>query len=223
MLRACVIFSKGSWKKWLPLAEFSYNNSYQESIKMVPFEALYGRKCRTRLNWVEPRERRCYSIDFIKEAKEQVRTIQKHIEVAQSRQKSYADKRRGPIEVDVGDYVYLRVSPMKDVQRFGVTRKLAPRYVGPYQIIGKSGRVAYKLQLPLKLSVFFNVFHVSQLKKCLRVPEERIETRDIEIKSDLAYEEKPIQLLDTKERVTQNQVIKFHKVVWSNHSERGAT
>jgi TATA-binding protein-associated factor Taf7 len=148
MLRACVISSKGSWEKWLPFAEFSYNNNFQESIKMAPFEALYGRKCRTPLNWVEPKERRYYSIDFIKEVEEQVRTIQKHIEAAQSRQKCYVDKRRRPIEFDVGDYTYLKVSPMKGVQQFGVKRKLAPRYVGPYQIIEKSGRVAYKLQLP---------------------------------------------------------------------------
>jgi len=85
---------------------------------------------------------RYYGIDFVKEAEEQVRIIQQHIEAAQSRQKSYADKRRRPIEYEVGDYVYLKVSPMKGVQRFGVKRKLAPRYVGPYKIIERSGRVA---------------------------------------------------------------------------------
>ena len=88
---------------------------------------------------------RYYGIDFVKEAEEQVRIIQQHIEVAQSRQKSYSDKRRWPIEFEVGEYVYLKVSPMKGVQRFGVKRKLAPRYVGPYKIIEQSGRVAYKL------------------------------------------------------------------------------
>ena len=102
MLRASVISSKGSWEKWLPLAEFSYNNSYQQSIKMAPFEVLYGRKCRTPLNWIEPGERRYYGVDFVKEAKVQVRIIQQHIEAAQSRQKSYADKRRRPIEFEVG-------------------------------------------------------------------------------------------------------------------------
>ena len=127
-----MISSKGSWEKWLPLAEFSYNNSYQESIRMAPFEALYGWKHRTPLNWVEPKERRYYGIDFVKEAKEQVRNIQQHIEAAQSRQKSYANKRRRPLTFEVGDYVYLKVLPMKGVQRFGVKRKLAPRYVGPY-------------------------------------------------------------------------------------------
>ena len=113
---------------------------------MTPFEALYGQKCRTPLNQVEPRERRYYGIDFVREDEEQVRIIQQHIEATQSRQKSYADKRRTPIEFEVGDYVYLKVSPMKGVQQFGVKRKFAPRYVGPYKIIKRSGRVAYKLQ-----------------------------------------------------------------------------
>jgi hypothetical protein len=122
MLRACLISCKGPWEKWLPLAEFSYNNSYQESIKMALFEALYGRKCRTPLNWVEPGERRFYGIDFVEEAEEQVRAIQKNMATAQARQNSYADKRRKPIEFEVGDYVYLKVSPMRGVKRFGIKK-----------------------------------------------------------------------------------------------------
>jgi hypothetical protein len=101
--------------------------------------------------------------------------------IAQSRQKSYADRRRKSIEFEVGDFIYLKVSPMKSVKRFGVKRKLAPRYVGPFQIIGKSGAIAYKIQLPPKMSVIFNVFHVSQLKKCLRVPKERVPLGDIKL------------------------------------------
>ena len=93
---------------------------------MAPFEALYGCKCRTPLNWVEAGERRYYGIDFVKEAEEQVWIIQQHMEAAQSRQKSYTDKRRSPLVFEVGDYVYLKVSPMKKVQRFGVKRKLVP-------------------------------------------------------------------------------------------------
>ena len=120
MLRACVISSKGSWEDWLPLAEFSYNNSYQESIKMAPFEALSGCQCRTPINWIESGEMRYYGIDFVKEAKERVQIIQQHIEAAQSRQKSYVDKRRSPIVFQIRDYVYLKVSPMKKVQKFGV-------------------------------------------------------------------------------------------------------
>jgi len=149
MLRACALSSKGSWVKWLPLAEFYYNNSYQESIKMASFEALYGRKCRTPFNWVEPRERRYYSIDFVNEAEEQVSTIQQHLEAAQARQKSYVDERR--FEFAVEDHVSLKVSPMKGVQRFEVKRKLAPRYVGPYRILKRKGNVAYKVQLPVEL------------------------------------------------------------------------
>jgi hypothetical protein len=171
---------------------------------MAPFEALYGRKCRTPLNWVEPRERRFYGIDFVKEAKEQVRAIQKNMAAVEARQKSYADKRRKPIKFEVGDHVYLKVSPMRGLKRFGIKRKLEPRYVGPYQIIEKSGRVAYKLSLPRELGAIFPIFHVSQLKKCLCLPKERVDVRRIKLKSDLAYEEKPVYVLDTRERVTRS-------------------
>jgi hypothetical protein len=145
------------------------------------------------------------------------------MEAAQGRQKSYADQTRRPLEFKVGDFVYLKVSPMKRVNRFGVKRKLAPRYVDPYQIIEKSGKVAYRVQLPPEMRVIFLVFHVSQLKKCLRVPEERVETRDLKLQSDLSYEEKPVQVLDVKERVTRGRVIKLFRVLWNRQSERDAT
>ena len=102
---------------------------------------------------MEPGERRFYGIDFVKEADEQVRTIHKNMTAAQARQKSYADKRRKSIEFEVGDHVYLKVSPMKGVKWFGIKRKLEPRYVGPYRIIEKSGRVAYKLDLPREIGI----------------------------------------------------------------------
>jgi hypothetical protein len=171
---------------------------------MAPFEALYDRKCRTPLNWVEAGERRYYGIDFVEQAEEQVCTIKTLLTAAQSRQKSYADRRRKPIEFEVGDFVYLKVSPMKSIKRFGVKQKLAPRYVGPFQIIGKSGAVAYEIQLPPERRDIFNVFHVSQLKKCLRVPEERVPLEDIKLESDLTYEEKPVRVIDPQERVTQS-------------------
>ena len=113
---------------------------------------------------------------------------------------------------------------MKSVQCFGVKRKLAPRYVGPFEIIGQSGKVAYKIQLPPEMSAIFNVFHVSQLKKCLRIPEERVPLGDIKLESDLTFEEKPVRVIDTRERVTRSRVVKFYKVMWSNQgSERDAT
>jgi hypothetical protein len=174
MLRACVLSSRGSWESWLPLVEFAYNNSYQECIKMASFEALYGRKCRTPLNWIEPGERRFYGINFVEEAEKKVRIIQQNMKATQSRYKSNANKRRRPLEFKVGDYVYLKVTPMKKKQ-FGIKKKLAARFVGPYKIVEKKGPVAYKLQLPKAMGSIFPVFHVSQLKKCLRVPEKRTE------------------------------------------------
>jgi len=116
MLRACVLTYPQKWDQCLPLAEFSYNNSYQESIKMAPFEALYGRRCRTPLNWSETGERTIFGPDMVQEAEEQVRLIQANLKIAQSRQKSYADKRRDPLVFKVGDHVYLKVSPWKGVQ-----------------------------------------------------------------------------------------------------------
>jgi hypothetical protein len=133
------------------------------------------------------------------------------MKAAQSRQKSYADKRRRPLEFQVGDYVYLKVTPMKKKQ-FGIKKKLAARFVGPYRIIEKKGPMAYKLQLPEAMGLIFLVFHVSQLKKCLRVPEERIEPRGIQIKLDLEYYEQPFRVLDTKDRVTQNKVLRTYKI-----------
>jgi hypothetical protein len=126
MLRSCVLSYSDTWDECLPLAEFSYNNSYQKSIKMAPFEALYGRRCRTPLNWSELRERWFFEVDLVKETEEKVRQVQNNMKIAQSRQKSYADKRRRPLMFNKGDYVYLKVSHMKGVNRFGVKGKLAP-------------------------------------------------------------------------------------------------
>jgi hypothetical protein len=138
---------------------------------MVSYEALYGRRCRTPLNWSEPRERWFFGVDLVKEIEEKVRQIQNNMKIGQSRPKSYADKRRRSLVFDKGDYVYLKVSPMKGVNCFRVKGKLAPRYIGPFQIMEQCGKVAYRLKLHEQLSNVHNVFHVSQLKKCLRVPD----------------------------------------------------
>ena len=105
--------------------------------------------------------------DLVTEAEEKVRVIQANLKAAQSRQKSYFDKRRDPLQFEVGNHVYLRVSPTRGVQRFGMKGKLAPRYVGPYEIIETCGPVAYRVRLPPQLSTIHDIFHVSQLKKCV--------------------------------------------------------
>jgi hypothetical protein len=179
MMRTCVLEFPQKWDECLPLAEFSYNNSYQESINMAPFKALYGRRCRTPLNWSEPGERYFFRPDMVKETEEKVQQIIHNLKKAQARQKSYADKRRMPLYFLVGDYVCLKVSPMKGVTRFRVKGKLAPRYIGPFLILERYGPVAYRLQLLETLSAVHNVFHVSQLKKCLRVPDRTIEVTDV--------------------------------------------
>jgi hypothetical protein len=142
MLRASILHFDKSWDRCLSLAEFSYNNSYQASLKMAPFDALYGRRCRTPLNWSEAGERTLFGPDIVKDAEEKVQVIRENLKMAQMRQKSYHDKGTAPRHFEVGDYVYLKVSPTKGVQRFGVKGKLAPRYIGPYEVIEECGPVA---------------------------------------------------------------------------------
>jgi hypothetical protein len=223
MLRACALQHGGSWDKSLPYAEFSYNNSYQTSLKMSPFEALYGRKCRTPLYWDQTGERQFFGPELIQEAEEQVRIIRENLRVAQTRQKSYADNRRRPLEFEEGDYVYLKVSPLRGMRRFKVKGKLSPRYIGPFLIFRRVGEMAYQLELPATLSDVHNVFHVSQLKKCLCVPEEQLPMDDLSVQGDLTYTEYPIKILDTLTRVTRNKVIKMCKLQWSHHREDEAT
>jgi hypothetical protein len=146
MLRACVLEHQGSWDQNLPWAEFSYNNSYQESLKMASFEVLYGRRCCTLLNWIEPGEKVIFGPDLVEEAESIVRRIQENLKAVKSRQETYANKRCRPLEFDVGNHVYLRVSPMKGIKRFGVKGKLAPRYIGLFPILKKCGSVACKLE-----------------------------------------------------------------------------
>jgi hypothetical protein len=123
------------------------------------------------LNWSEPGEQWVFRHDLVKETKEKVQHIRHNLREAQARQKNYADKRRRPLFFQVGDHVYMKVSPMKGVSRFGVKEKLAPRYIGPFPILERCGQVVYRLRLPESLSAMHNVFHVSQLKKCLQIPD----------------------------------------------------
>jgi hypothetical protein len=211
---------QGSWDKNLPWAEFSYNNNYHESLKMAPFEVLYGRRCRTLLNWIEPGEKVIFGLDIIEEALTIVCCVQEDLKAVKSRQETYANKRCRPLAFEVGDHVYLRVSPMKDVKRFGVKGKLSPRYIRPFSILAKCGTVANKFDLPPSLARVHDIFHVSQLKKCLEAPVDVVLLELTRLEADLSYPEHPIKVLDQKDCVTRCKTIKFFKIQWSNHSKK---
>jgi hypothetical protein len=223
MFRACPLQDQSGWDKRLPYAEFSYNNNYQASLKMSPFQALYGRSCRTLLQWDQPREKQVFGPDILLEAKENIKMVRENIKIVQSRQLSYVDTRRRELSFEVGDFIYLKVSPIRGVRRFGVKGKLAPRYIGPYQILARCGEVAYQLSLPENLSVVHDVFHVSQLKKCLRVPDEQLPVEVLDVQEDLTYIEKPMQIIQTADRVTRSKTIRMCKVRCGHHSEEEAT
>ncbi|GJY06917.1 putative reverse transcriptase domain-containing protein [Tanacetum coccineum] len=167
MLRACVIdFGKG-WDRHLPLVEFSYNNSYHTSIKVAPFEALYGRKCQSLICWAEVGDAQLTSLEIVHETTKKIIQIKKRIQAARDKQKCYTDRRHKPLEFEVGDKVMLKVSTWKGVIRFGKWGKLNPHYIGPFKILAKVGTLAYRLELPEQLSRVHSTFHVSNLKKCL--------------------------------------------------------
>ena len=141
MLRACVLDFKGSWEEHLPLVEFSYNNSYQTSIQMTPYEALYGRPCRSSICWTEVGESSIKGPDLIRDTTEKVGLIQKRFLTAQSRQKSYTDKPRRPLEFEAGDHVFLKMMPKRGVVRFGKQGKLSPRFIGPFEVLERVGQL----------------------------------------------------------------------------------
>lgn len=170
MLRACALQYREGWDRMLPLAEFAYNNSYQESLRAAPYEILYGRPCRTPLCWDTIEDRQQVSTDLVRQTTEQVREIRDRLRAAQDRQAAYANRRRRPLEFAVGDHVFLRVSPLKGLTRFGRKGKLAPRYIGPFQVLQRIGRVAYWIALPPHLAHVHDVFHVSMLRRY--VPDE---------------------------------------------------
>ncbi|GJW20627.1 putative reverse transcriptase domain-containing protein [Tanacetum coccineum] len=152
MLRACVIDFGNGWERHLPLIEFSYNNSYHASIKAAPFEALYGRKCRSPVCWAEVEDAQLTGPELIHETTEKIVQIKQRIQAARDRQKSYTDVRRKPLEFQEGDRVMLKVSPWKGVIRFGKRGKLNPMYIGPFKVLATVGTVAYRLELPQQRS-----------------------------------------------------------------------
>src|SRR4051812_1799361 len=218
MLRACVMDWGGSWEDHIRLVEFVYNNSYQASIRMAPFEALYGRPCRSPLCWVEAGESQqvrqvtdeetgesvLLGPEILQETTDRISLIRENIRAAQSRQKRYADKRRIPLEFRVGDLVFLRVNSRRGLQKSGKLGKLAPRYVGPFRILERVGPVAYRLELPPQFAAMHDVFHVSTLRKYIHDATHVISYDDLDVQDDISIEDRPIRILERKQMILRN-------------------
>nr|GEU92981.1 putative reverse transcriptase domain-containing protein [Tanacetum cinerariifolium] len=203
----------------LLLAEFSYNNSYHSSIQCAPFEALYGRKCRSPVLWAEIGESSLIGPELVQETTDKVVLIKEKLKAARDRQKSYANNRRKPLEFEVGDHVLLKVSPWKGVVRFGTKGKLAPRYVGTLEILERIGLVAYRLRLPEELSSVHDTFHVLNLKKCLTDANLHVPLDEIKIDKTLRFVEEPVEIMDREVRSLKRSKISLVKVCWN--SKRG--
>ncbi|GJR34988.1 putative reverse transcriptase domain-containing protein [Tanacetum coccineum] len=195
MLRACVMDFDGSWDTHLPLFEFSYNNSYYKSIKCAPFEALYERKYRSPVVWAEVGESQLIGPEIVQETTEKIIQIKKRLKKARSHQKSYVDKRRKPLEFKVGDQVLLKVSPWKGVVRFGKKGKLAPRYVGPFEIVECVG-------------------------PCLAESNIQVPLEEIEIDENLRFVKEPIEIVARDVKKLKRRRIPLVKVCWN--SRQGA-
>ncbi|WMV52715.1 hypothetical protein MTR67_046100 [Solanum verrucosum] len=223
MLRACVMDFGGQWDQFLPLAEFAYNNSYRSSIQMASFEALYSRRCRSLVGWFESIEPRSRGTDLLQEPLNQVRVIQDRLRTAQSRHQSYADRRRRPLKFSVGDRVFLRVSPMKGVMRFGRRGKLSPRYIGPFEILRTVGEVTYELALPPAFSAIHPVFHVSMLRRYVRDESHVLQYDAVELDDRLTFVEEPVDILARDVRKLRSRAIHVVKVRWRHRPIEEAT
>ncbi|GJZ89391.1 putative reverse transcriptase domain-containing protein [Tanacetum coccineum] len=193
MLRAYVLYFEGSWDVHLPLVEFSYNNSYYSSMRCVPFEGLYDRKCRSPIMWAEIGEGQLIGPELVQETTKKISQIKDRLKVACDRHKRYADKRRKPLEFSV-----------------------APRFIEPFEIIERIGPVAYRLDLPEELNSVHNTFHVSNLKKCLADPTLQVPLDEIRVDAKLNFVEEPVEILEREFKKLKRSRIAIVKVRWNS-------
>jgi len=186
---------------------------------MAPYEALYGRRCRTPLCWQQDGEAVVLGPEFLQQTTEKVRVIQDRMRATKSRQKSYADKRRRLLEFEAGDHVFLRVTPTAGIGRALKSRKLTPRFIGPYQIMRRIGPAAYEMALPPHLGNLHNVFHVSQLRKYIADPTHILEDDDVQIREDLTIGAGPVRILDSQTKQLRGKEIRTVKVLWDEATQ----
>ncbi|KAL0556602.1 hypothetical protein IC582_005116 [Cucumis melo] len=194
--------------------EFAYNNSYQATIDMAPFEALYGKCCRSPVCWGKVGEQRMLGPELVQTTNAAIQKIRARMLTAQSRQKSYADRRHKDLEFEVGDMVFLKVAPMKGVLRFEKKGKLSPRFVGPFEILERIGALAYRLALPPSFSGVHDVFHVSMLRRYVVDLTHIVNFELLQINEDFSYEEQSVEILAREIKMLHNRGISLVKVLW---------
>ena len=190
---------------------------------MAPYEALYGRPCGSPLCWTEVGESSITGPDQIRDTSEKVSLIRQHFLTAQSWQKSYADVRRRPLEFEVGDHVFLKVMPKREVVMFGKRGKLSPRFIGPFEILERVGTVAYRLALPPNMSGVHEVFHVSMLRKYTPDPAHMVGWGLIEVDTDGTFEERPVCILDSRDQVLRRKTMRLVRVLWRHYRVEAST
>ena len=223
MLRAFVLNHKGSWEEHLPLVEFAHNNSYQASIQMAPYEALYGRPCRSPICWTEVGESSITSPDLIRDTSKKVSLIRQRLLTARIWQKSYADVRRRPLEYEVGNHVFLKVTLKRGVVRFGKRGKLSPRFIGPFEILERVGTIAYWLVLPPSMSGVHEAFHVSMLWRYTPDPAHVVDWGEIEVDTDGTFEEGPMCIMDSRDQVLRRKTMRLVRVLWQHREVEEST
>eukprot|EP00253_Pinus_taeda_P028842 PITA_28842 len=222
MLRAFVMQQPTLWEEYLHLVEFSYNNGYHTSTQMSPFEVMYGRKCRTPINWGGPEDKLNLGPEMLKEMEEMVKKVRMNLKAAQDRKKNFADRKRRFKEYQVGDHVYIRIQTKRSTLQWSGCAKLAPRYCGPFQILARIGPVAYQLALPSHIRVH-NVFHVSILKKYVYDPRHVIQWQDIQVEPEGEVLVEPLNILDRREVQLRKRAITQVKVQWRHYGPEEAT
>ncbi|KAK8952355.1 hypothetical protein KSP39_PZI003361 [Platanthera zijinensis] len=216
MLRMCALDFGKNWEEHLVMVEFAYNNSHQASIGMAPFEALYGRKCRTPLAWAETGETKLLGKKEVEDATSTIRSIRERLLIAQDRQAKYYNAKHRNVEFAVGDWVYLKIKPFKGVSRIRRLKKLSPRYLGPFEVVERVGEAAYRLALSSELSGLHDVFHISVLRKAVKDPAQVIDNDRVPVEYGLTTKVKPIRIEDRAEKQLRNKVIGMVKVRWDN-------
>ena len=187
---------------------------------MAPYETLYGRPCKAPACWIEYGDKLVLGPDMIREATEKVELVKLRMKEAQDRQKSYADQRRRDLVFEIGDLVFVKISPMKGVVRFGKAGKLTKRYVGTFRVMERIGFQAYRVELPEHMEGIHNVFHVSHLRKCLHDPSLILEPsvqQEIEIEPDSTVIRRPFCIIDRKEKQLRNKMVSLLKIQWSEN------